>query len=245
MATVCVSSFRLFKFTQTSRLLTKFVLNIPLIKTVNLENIVLVQNIRVFSKDEGEYKPKHRFGTPEVARKKTVPVQKVLLLSSEGKVIEELIIEEAQQLAKRRNLNLVQVVDLGFKTTLPTYQLMSKMQLAKEGMKAKHQKNLEKSTTVKDTKLLIISSKIGKHDLETKINKIGKLLKKNYKVQVYIATDGNKLAAESVIKTIENGTAGDGKMKSKVPKGSGIKIYLEPIIPATPETDKMKEEKSA
>lgn len=84
MATLCVSSFRLLKFTQTSRLLPKVVLNIPLTRTVNLENIVLVQHIRVFSKDEGEYQPKHRFGTPEVARKKTIPVQKVLLLSPEG-----------------------------------------------------------------------------------------------------------------------------------------------------------------
>ena len=84
MASLCVSSFRLYLFSQTSRFLLKSVLNQPVRKTGTLENIVLVQNIRVFSNNEGEYKPTHRFGVQEVARKKTIPIQKVLLLSPEG-----------------------------------------------------------------------------------------------------------------------------------------------------------------
>ena len=119
----------------------------------------------------------------------------IIITISTGKIIEELAMEAAQQIAKRRNLTLVQVVDVTLKTTVPTYQLMTKIQLVKEEKKAKTQKNLEKSTAVKVAKLLIISSKIDKHDLQVKINKMSQLLKKKHKVQVFISTDGNKLAA--------------------------------------------------
>ena len=51
---------------------------------------------------------------------------------------------------------------------------------------------------------------------------------------------------EAIIKSIETATAENGKLKSRVPKGTGEKIYLEPTIPVAPPEPQTKktEEKS-
>lgn len=231
MAALGVFTLRLFKFIKSPRFSPEILTDTYSLKFQTVENILRVKNFRVFSKNAEFEGAKNPFGKPDIVRKKTVPIPKILLISPEGKVMQQLTLEEAQNLAKRRNLNLVQIVDLALKTSVPTYQLMSKTQLVHEEVEAKNKKALEKKMTVKIAKLVIISSNIDKHDLETKINKMIKLLNKNHKVQVFVSTDGNKNAAEAVIKTIESSIAEKGNLKGKVQKNSGMKLYLEPILP--------------
>lgn len=102
--------------------------------------------------------------------------------------MDQVTFEEAQLLAKRRNLNLVKIIDISLKTTLPTYKLMSKVQLLQEKNSSKQKKGIEKNTLFKATKDFIFSNKIEQHDLEIKINKMIKLLNKQHKVRVYITT---------------------------------------------------------
>ena len=102
--------------------------------------------------------------------------------------------EKAQNIAKNKNLQLVQVIDLSFKSTIATYQLMSQSQLIEEEIRAKSRKNLDKRSAAKQTKLIIISAKIDEHDLQVKVNKLERLLKKNHKVEIFISNEGNDAA---------------------------------------------------
>lgn len=101
-------------------------------------------------------------------------------------MLSEVTLEEAQHLAKRRNLNLVKMIDVTVKSKAPTYQLMSKGRLLEEQNMVKQQRAKDKNTLIKATKHFIFSNKIEEHDLQVKINKMIKLLTKLHKVQIYV-----------------------------------------------------------
>ena len=83
MAAFSTTRFKLFKFPASFRFSLPIVLNTPLVRIRILNFNLPFQNFRQFSKNE-ESAPKNPFGTPEFARKKTVPIQKITLLSPEG-----------------------------------------------------------------------------------------------------------------------------------------------------------------
>ncbi|XP_043473806.1 translation initiation factor IF-3 [Leptopilina heterotoma] len=192
-------------------------------------NLLRLHNVRVYS-NYSHTKPDNVFTkTPEV-RKKTVPIAKVVLLSEEGKVMDQVTLEEAQHLAKRRNLNLVKIVDISLKTTLPTYKLMSKVQLLQERNTNKQKRGIEKNALSKATKDFIFSNKIEQHDLETKINKMIKLLIKHHKVRIYITTSPDQQVFENNIKLIETRLSENGTLSKTTKSASGIKLYFDPKI---------------
>lgn len=206
-------------------------------------NLLRLHNVRVYS-NYSHTKSDNVFSkTPEV-RKKTVPIPKVVLLSEEGKVMDQVTFEEAQLLAKRRNLNLVKIIDISLKTTLPTYKLMSKVQLLQEKNSSKQKKGIEKNTLFKATKDFIFSNKIEQHDLEIKINKMIKLLNKQHKVRVYITTSPDQQVLTNNIQIIETRLSENGTLSKTTKSGSGVKLYFDPKIQEEEEEEIQAQEQS-
>lgn len=123
--------------------------------------------------------------TGELKKKKTPIIPKITLLS--GNDISVTTLMEAQKLAKRRDLKLVNILDLDTKTQRPVYRLMTGAEYHKEDLKQREKKKAEKqNSTFKGEKLLIVSQNISEHDLQTHINKILKWLTKKYEVRMVI-----------------------------------------------------------
>lgn len=135
------------------------------------------------AKNEGIKKPKP----------KTVPIPKITLISPNDSITVT-ILEDAQRLAKRRNLILTKVTDLDSKTQRAIYKLTSNISHVNRTEKATEAaedvKNDDKDKQkFKEVKLLYISAKITEHDLSTKIKKVVKLLDKQHKVKLVITLD--------------------------------------------------------
>lgn len=94
-------------------------------------------------------------------------------------------LEDAQKLATRRNLKLVKIVDFDTKTERPVYKLMTAAQYAAEDIKQKKEK--KSGSPYKGEKVLMLSSVITDHDLQTQIKKIEKWIGKEYEVRVAIS----------------------------------------------------------
>jgi len=137
-------------------------------------------------------------------RPKTVPVPKITLISLDNS-ISITILENAERLAKRRNLILNKITDFDAKTQRPIYKLMCNSEYEKFGntesgendqeqgkSKQKYDQEQGKSKQkLKDAKLFYISAKIAEHDLKTKMKKTIKLLKKGHKIKFIITLDDN------------------------------------------------------
>lgn len=113
-------------------------------------------------------------------------IPKVTLISADDE-INILTLEEAQKLATRRNLKLVKIMDLDTKTERPVYKLMTAADYAAEDVK--HKKEKKNSTGYKGEKILLVSSVITDHDLQTQIRKVEKWVAKDYEVRVAISAE--------------------------------------------------------
>lgn len=127
----------------------------------------------------------------EPKKKKTSIIPKITLF--QGNDISVTTLEEAQKLSKRRDLKLVKIVDLDAKTQRPVYKLMTASEYNKEDVKQREEKKKSKEGALKGEKLLLINSKIEKHDLDVNIKKIVKWIGKLYEVRVVINGDGSKM----------------------------------------------------
>lgn len=96
------------------------------------------------------------------------------------------VLEDAQRLAKRRNLSLVKVDDVKGKTQQQVYKLVNNADIPEEDTKSVDK--TEKSRK-KDTKLFYITGKITEHDLQTKMKNTVRLLSKGRKVKIVITLD--------------------------------------------------------
>ncbi|KAL1513090.1 hypothetical protein ABEB36_002559 [Hypothenemus hampei] len=164
----------------------------------------------------------------EFPRKKTTPIPKITLLSGEDISLSTL--EEAQKIAKRRDLKLVKILDLDTKTQRPVYKLMSGAEYHAEDLKQRERKKLEKQNNqVKGEKVLIVGQNISEHDLNVHINKISKWLAKKYEVRMIINGNiENMSKAEEVYAFLEKSITGIGRMVQKRQKGSDIKFQVIP-----------------
>lgn len=115
-------------------------------------------------------------------------VPKITLISGKDD-ISVVTLEDAQKIATRRNLKLVKIVDLDTKTERPVFQLMTAADYAAEDAKTKKEK--KSGSGFKGDKLLMLSSAISDHDLETQIKKIEKWIGKDYEVRVTITANSN------------------------------------------------------
>lgn len=125
-------------------------------------------------------------------RPKTVPVPRITLVSPDNSITVT-VLEDAQRLAKRRNLTLVKVIDLDSKTQRPLYKLANSTDVLEEDViDEEDTKNVDRAEqkSSKGTKLFYISAKITKHDLQTKTKNVMKLLSKGHKAKIVITLDG-------------------------------------------------------
>ncbi|XP_030745807.1 uncharacterized protein LOC115874708 [Sitophilus oryzae] len=166
--------------------------------------------------------------TGQIKKKKLPIIPKVTLLHGEDITITTL--EEAQKIAKRRDLKLVRIIDLDTKTQRPVYKLMTGAEYFQEDLKQRERKKAEKEKTgFKGEKVLMISQNISEHDLQTQINKVIKWLDKKYEIRVVINGDkDNSRKAENIYSQIENNLKQYGKILQTRQKGSDIKFQIIP-----------------
>ncbi|KAH0949751.1 hypothetical protein HN011_003767 [Eciton burchellii] len=147
-------------------------------------------------------------------RPKTVPVPKITLISPDNS-IRVTVLEEAERLAKRRNLILSKITDCDSKTQRAVYKLMNNVQY--EGFEEidDNKERDKNKQTLKATKLFYISAKIAEYDLRTKLKKTIKLLKKHHKIKFVITLDDNPNNMKNIIEDMMKGHGSIQYMPSK------------------------------
>lgn len=130
-------------------------------------------------------------------RRKTIPIPKITLLDT-NKNMTVCTMEEAEKLALGRHLRLVKIVDLDARSKRPIYRLMTEAQYLEEELeeKKKLKKEKNKNSTLKGEKILILSCRINEHDLEMKIKRAAKWIKKKFEVRISISGHENDLTEQ-------------------------------------------------
>lgn len=133
--------------------------------------------------------------TSAITQKKTKRpiVPKVTLISGKDDITITTL-EDAQKLAARRNLKMVKIVDLDAKTERPVYKLMTAAEYAAEDVK--HKKDKKSGSPYKGEKVLMLSSVITDHDLQTQVRKIEKWIAKEYEVRVAVSGNVDKRVSD-------------------------------------------------
>ena len=137
-----------------------------------------------------------------------IRASKVRVIDADGKQIGVMPLEEALQLAKERNLDLVQVTE---KVQPPVCKIIDRGKYFYQ-LQKKEKKSKKKTSQVKGIRL---SFRISDHDLETKTRQAEKFLKKGDKIKVELILRGREkalgnFAKEKLLKFVEN-------LKEKIP----------------------------
>lgn len=124
-------------------------------------------------------------------KKQKIPRIPKITLIHPNKSVTVTLLEDAEKLANRRNLQLVHVSDKS-KNNRHIYKLVeySKIEEKEEEKEEKEEKYLKKKIhndkkKLKSTKLFTIKNDIMNYDLNIKINNVNKVLKKNHKVKIF------------------------------------------------------------
>lgn len=112
-------------------------------------------------------------------------VPRITLISGNDDIMVTTL-DDAQKLALRRNLKLVKIMDLDTKTQRPIYKLMTAADYVAEDRKQKKEKT--SASPYKGEKVLMLTSVITDHDLQTQLRKIEKWISKDYEVRVAISS---------------------------------------------------------
>ncbi|EDW60566.2 translation initiation factor IF-3 [Drosophila virilis] len=165
--------------------------------------------------------------------------QKITLISP-NQSISITTLDEAQKLAKRRDLHLLRLQQPDAKTGRIMFKLVTTAEMLADESEGK---GAAKSTTgdkgnKKSEKSLTIGARITDHDLASRLKNITKWLNKRHEVRILIqgnasgADEGN---AERIVKTIEATIKEPqilGKIVQKRQKGSFIKFSIMPVAAA-------------
>lgn len=139
-------------------------------------------------------------------------------------------LRQAERLAKRRDLKLVQVEDptLKGKVGKQVYKLMTGKQYFEEEVRAK--KDVKTTTGMKGEKILTISGKIAEHDLMSKLHNVEKWLKKGHQTKVTLSSRGcSPDDMETIYNTIEANVVGfGGRILQRRVKAGDIKFFIAP-----------------
>lgn len=141
-------------------------------------------------------------------RPKTVPQPRITLVSPDNSITVT-VLEEAQRLAKRRNLTLVKVSDVEGKTQRAVYKLVNSTGiLVDETEEDTGSKSADRTAQKSDKtpKLFYVSAKITEHDLQTKTKNVMKLLTKGYRVKVAITLDGANGVSSVILSSVSSYT---------------------------------------
>ncbi|PBC34752.1 uncharacterized protein LOC107995350 isoform X1 [Apis cerana] len=158
-------------------------------------------------------------------KKKKIPKIPKITLIHPNNSITVTVLEDAEKLADRRNLQLVHVSDQ-CKNNRQIYKLVEYSKIKeKEENEEEEEKEKEKKydkKKIKSTKLFTIKSDIMDYDLNIKINNINKVLKKNHKVKIFfIHRDGIR---DGIIESVKSKVQGIFS-EQKIKKGNTIFLY--------------------
>lgn len=148
-----------------------------------------VQNFSKSFMDDADRKEKKR---------KTQRIPKITLIHTD-KSISVISLEDAEKLAKRRNLELIHVSNTS-KSGRSVYELEHFSKIGKiTSDVAETHKNGQK---IKSAKLFTIKQNITNYDLNIKINNINKTLKRNYKAKILFSHSKGLQVRKALIATI-------------------------------------------
>ncbi|XP_015180156.1 PREDICTED: uncharacterized protein LOC107068361 [Polistes dominula] len=142
---------------------------------------------------------------------KTMIIPKItLLLPKDSMTV--ITMEEAQKLAKRRNLILMKVEDGQKRSSKDTYKLVEPTEHLKES-KVKD-KSDKKTNELKSVKLIQLSAKISMYDIDVKVKHVKKLLQKKHKVKLIVNNDTE--APDKIVKYVESAIKQHGTIQKSV-----------------------------
>ncbi|RLU19048.1 hypothetical protein DMN91_009406 [Ooceraea biroi] len=148
-------------------------------------------------------------------RPKTVEVPKITLISLDNSITVT-ILEDAQRLAKRRNLTLTKITDFDSKTQRAVYKLLSNSDHIEETDEIAEVEDKDKDEQkLRSEKMFYISAKIAEHDLKTKLKNIVKLLNKKHKIKLVIKDDSHENKTKSIIQDMIKDHGSIQQMQSK------------------------------
>ena len=119
-------------------------------------------------------------------KKKTPRVPRITLVHPDESVT-IVLLEEAQKLAKRRNLHLAKMPYIDTKSDRDVYKLYSNADAVSENVEKPSEEASKNDKQVKSTKLFPIQSRISDHDLDVKITNVNKLLTKRHRIKLLIS----------------------------------------------------------
>jgi len=158
-------------------------------------------------------------------RPKTARQPKITLLGPD-KNVSVVTLEVANKMCERRAMKLVKIIDLDTKTQRPVYRMMTANQFLREdavGESCRDEKNVT-ADKPKSEKTALISSRIGRSDLESKVNNFRKWLDKLYEVRVTVTGDTANDIANEIIKM----TRDYSRVVQRREKGDSVKFQLLP-----------------
>lgn len=131
-------------------------------------------------------------------KRKTQRIPKITLIHTD-KSISVISLDDAEKLAKRRNLELIHVSNTS-KSGRSVYELVDSLKIVKTANNVAETHKYEQKT--KPAKLFAIKQNIMDYDLNVKINNINKTLKKNYKAKILFLHPKGLQVRKALIATI-------------------------------------------
>lgn len=134
----------------------------------------------------------------EEKKRKTQRIPKITLIHTD-KSISVISLEEAEKLAKRRNLELVHVSNTS-RSGRNVYELVNSSKIGEITKDVAETHNSEQK--IKPAKLFTIKQNIMDYDMNIKINNINRTLKKNYKAKIFFSHPKGLQVRKALIATI-------------------------------------------
>ncbi|KAH8297449.1 hypothetical protein KR044_012084, partial [Drosophila immigrans] len=168
--------------------------------------------------------------------------QQKITLISQNQVMSVTTLDEAQKLAKRRDLHLLRLNQTDAKTGRVVFRLVTSAEMLADDRNDKGTSKSSTEMSKRTEKSLTIGTRITEHDLASRLKNITKWLSKRHEVRILIqgnssgADEGN---AERIVKSIE-GTIKEpeviGRIVQKRQKGGFIKFSILPVATASAAT---------
>lgn len=177
--------------------------------------------------------------TKEDGQKINKSQQKITLIA-QNQAMSVTTLDEAQKLAKRRDLHLMRMNQTDAKTGRVVFRLVTAAEMLADDQDDKGTgKSASDKGNKKTDKSLSIGARITDHDLASRLKNITKWLNKRHEVRILIqgnASGADEGKAERIVKTIETTIKEPqiiGKIVQKRQKGAFIKFSILPVATTT------------
>ncbi|EDW90802.1 translation initiation factor IF-3 [Drosophila yakuba] len=162
-------------------------------------------------------------------------VQKITLIQ-QNQSMSITTLEEAQKLAKRRELHLLRLEQADAKTGRAMFKLITAAEMLSDDAEQSRSAS-EKVREKKTEKSLTIGARITEHDLSSRLKNIVKWLAKRHEVRILIqgnASGSDESSAERIVKAIEQTIKEPqliGRIVQRRSKSAFIKFTIIPVAP--------------